>query len=303
MIDFILINANSDTEDKHMRTTNQNTTIFAGWRVRRIAALAFLLFASVHARSSFAQATPTASTLPQSTQARSFSSLREATAALFQAVHNDNEQAVETILGAGTDVTSSGDTLEDKREREQFSRKYQEMHRLVREPDGSAVLYIGAENWPFPVPLVSRNGEWHFDSDSGKKEILARRIGENEITAMQICKIFATTQNSTGAPAVGEEPTAQFFESFASSRKDNNGTLLFRGYTFRFVKGNFTSGNSKNWESVTLIAYPVQYRESGVMTFVVTQQGGIHQKDLGPDTAAVAPKLKSRTGSNWRPAA
>lgn len=303
MIDFILINANSDTEDKHMRTTNQNTTIAAGWRVRRIAALAFILFAIGHARLSLAQPTPPRSTLPQSTQARSFSSLREATAALFQAAHDDNEQLVEAILGAGTDVTSSGDTLEDKREREVFSRKYQEMHRLVREPDGSAVLYIGAENWPFPVPLVPRNGEWHFDSDRGKKEILARRIGENEITAIQICKIFAATQTATGAPAVGEDPTAQFFESFASFSRDNNGAIHFRGYTFRFVKGSSTAGNSKSWESVTLIAYPVHYRESGVMTFVVTQQGGIHQKDLGPDTAAVAPKLKSRTGSNWHPAA
>ena len=99
------------------------------------------------------------------------------------------------------DVTSSGDALEDKLEREQFSRKYEEMHRLVREPDGTTVLYIGAENWPFPVPLVSKNGEWHFDSDSGKKEILARRIGENELTAIQICKEFATIQNDAVATA------------------------------------------------------------------------------------------------------
>jgi hypothetical protein len=302
MIGFILINPNPDMENKRMRTTNHNTTLFAGWRVRRIDALAFILFAIVHARSSFAQATPPPSTLPQSTQARSFPSLREATAALFQAVHDDNEQAVETILGAGMDVTSSGDTLEDKREREQFSRKYQEMHRLVRERDGSAVLYIGAENWPFPVPLVSTNGQWRFDSDSGKKEILARRIGENEITAIQICKTFATRQNTAGETAAGEDPTAQFFESFVSLRSQNNELILFHGYAFRLVNGNSTA-RSKSLESVTLIAYPAHYRESGVMTFVVTRQGGIHQTDLGPNTAAVAPKLRSRTGSNWHPAA
>jgi hypothetical protein len=301
MIGFILINPNPDMENKLMRTTNHNTTLFAGWRVRRIDALAFILFAIVHARSSFAQATPPPSTLPQSTQARSFPSLREATAALFQAVHDDNEQAVETILGAGMDVTSSGDTLEDKREREQFSRKYQEMHRLVRERDGSAVLYIGAENWPFPVPLVSTNGQWRFDSDSGKKEILARRIGENEITSIQICKTFATRQNAAGETAAGEDPTAQFFESFVSLSSENNEAILFRGYTFRLVNGSSTA-RSKSLESVTLIAYPAHYRESGVMTFVVTRQGGIHQTDLGPNTAAVAPKLRSRTGSNWHPA-
>src|SRR5579864_7353338 len=76
--------------------------------------------------------------------------------------------------------SSAGDEIEDKLEREQFSQKYQEMHRLVREADGNTVLYIGAENWPFPIPLVSTNGAWHFDSDAGKSEILFRTIGENE---------------------------------------------------------------------------------------------------------------------------
>ena len=82
------------------------------------------------------------------------------------------------------EVTSSSDDVEDKLEREQFSRKYQEMHRLVQEPDGSTLLYIGAENWPFPIPLVSKNGAWHFDSETGTQEIKFRRIGENEATAI-----------------------------------------------------------------------------------------------------------------------
>ena len=82
------------------------------------------------------------------------------------------------------EVTSSSDDVEDKLEREQFSRKYQEMHRLVQEPDGSTLLYIGAENWPFPIPLVSKNGAWHFDSETDTQEIKFRRIGENEATAI-----------------------------------------------------------------------------------------------------------------------
>src|SRR5207248_10205510 len=126
---------------------------------------------------------------------------RAAAKALFEATQKQDEQALEAILGAGKEMTSSSDEMEDKLEREQFSRKYQEMHRLVREPDGSTVLYIGAENWPFPIPLVSKNSEWHFDSDRGKQEILFRRIGENEATAIQVCEEFAMAKNAAAAKA------------------------------------------------------------------------------------------------------
>src|ERR1700676_4455022 len=123
-----------------------------------------------------------------------FSSPGQATRALFQAVQNGDEEALERIVGADKEVTSSNDEIEDKLERERFSEKYQQMHRLVQEPDGRTVLYIGAENWPFPIPLVSKNGAWHFDSDSGKQEILFRTVGENETTAIQVCHVLAKAQ-------------------------------------------------------------------------------------------------------------
>src|ERR1700693_5771043 len=107
------------------------------------------------------------SSLAQDTQTRMFSSPQEASNALFQAAQKNDGPALEVILGVGKEVTSSSDELADKIEREQFSKKYQEMHRLVREDDGSVVLYIGAENWPFPIPLVSKDGEWYFDSKAG----------------------------------------------------------------------------------------------------------------------------------------
>src|ERR1700675_462827 len=129
--------------------------------------------------------------LTQKSGPETFSSPWKASSALFQAVQNSDEEAVERILGAGKEVTSSSDDIEDKLERERFSQKYQEMHRLVREPDGTTVLYIGAENWPFPIPLVSKNGAWFFDSDTGKGEILFRTVGENETTAIQVCHVLA----------------------------------------------------------------------------------------------------------------
>ena len=122
--------------------------------------------------SSFAQTAQPQAASPRVAPAKTFASPAEATDALFQAALSQDELALEAILGAGKEVTSSNDEVEDKLEREQFTQKYQEMHRLVREPDGTTVLYIGAENWPFPIPLASKNGAWYFDSDRGKQEIL-----------------------------------------------------------------------------------------------------------------------------------
>src|ERR1700719_3913988 len=128
------------------------------------------------------------STLAQGVHPKTFSSPAEASSALFQSAQKEDEPALEAILGAGKEVTSSNDDVEDKLERERFTQKYQEMHRLVQEADGSTVLYIGAENWPFPIPLVSKNGAWYFDSQAGSQEILFRRIGENEATSIPVCQ-------------------------------------------------------------------------------------------------------------------
>ena len=144
--------------------------------------------------------------LAQKSGPETFSSPWKASSALFQAVQNSDEEALERILGAGKEVTSSSDEIEDKLERERFSQKYQEMHRLVREPDGSTVLYIGAENWPFPIPLVSKNGAWYFDSDTGKQEILFRTVGENETTAIRVCHVLAKGKERNGPETIAVDP-------------------------------------------------------------------------------------------------
>src|SRR5947208_14416917 len=99
------------------------------------------------------------------------------------------------------------------------------MHRLVREPDGTTVLYIGAENWPFPIPLVSKNGAWYFDSDSGKQEIMFRRVGENEATAIEVCEEFAMAKNGADAKAASEDPITRFAESLSSASAANAGKI------------------------------------------------------------------------------
>src|SRR6201984_573971 len=177
-------------EKQVMRTNNMKLEALKTFIVRLAcgfsSATFFLLLSGLLLIVSFANLS-----FAQDLQRRMFSSPGEATDALFQAAQKEDEPTLEAILGAGKEVTSSSDPEEDKLEREQFSQKYQEMHRLVQEPDGRTVLYIGAENWPFPIPLVSRNGAWYFDSDRGKQEILFRRIGENETTAIQVCEEFA----------------------------------------------------------------------------------------------------------------
>jgi hypothetical protein len=293
-------------EEELMRTNNMKLeafTVRVAWEfastVLLLLVVGVLLLVAGLAGSSFAQ----------ESRPRTFSSAGAATDTLFQAAHNKDERALEAILGAGKEVTSSSDEEQDKLEREQFCQKYQEMHRLVQESDGSTVLYIGAENWPFPVPLVSKNGEWYFDSGRGRQEILFRRIGENEATAIEVCQEFAMAKNASAAKAASEDPTTQFAESLISagaSNGDNKEPNLFHGYYFQSVtanSGSQASGHDKKKGSSILVAYPAEYQSSGVMTFVVSRGGIVYEKDLGPSTRVVAPKTKVRTGPGWRPAA
>jgi hypothetical protein len=243
--------------------------------------------------------------LAQKSGPETFSSPGEASQALYRAVQNEDEQAVERILGAGKEVTSSSDDVEDKLERERFSQKYQEMHRLVREPDGTTVLYIGAENWPFPIPLVSKNGAWYFDSDAGQQEILFRTIGENETTAIQVCHLAAAKQLSE-TEAV-DEKIKQYAQSLAAGdagkAESNKQASPFHGYYFRVVAGNgpaATTVSLKAKTGVAVVAYPADYPSSGVMTFVVTKGGIVYEKDLGSKTTTVAKSLVRSPDSSWR---
>src|SRR6266481_9682808 len=289
-----------------MRTTNLKPTMSPGRRLSWMVGLAFTLLVVGHAQSSFGQ----------TSQPKTFSSPSEASSALFQAVQSEDEQAVEAILGAGKEVTSSSDEVEDKLEHEQFSQKYQEMHRLVREPDGSTVLYVGAENWPFPIPLVSKNGAWYFDSQTGTEEIKFRRIGENGATPIQVCEEFAMTESEHNATkedntkANSEDPITRFAQSLVSAsaaNADRNLSAPFHGYYFRIVNGNSVAGansyaaGDRKRGALALVAYPADYESSGIKTFIVSQKGMVFEKDLGPNTMTVAAGISVRS-SDWRPA-
>jgi hypothetical protein len=243
----------------------------------------------------------------QSTQ-QTFPSAMEAGKSLFQAVQGNNEQMIVKILGGPTELASSGDESQDKLDRECFVQKYQEMHRMVREAGGKMMLYIGAENWPFPIPLVEKNGAWRFDSDAGMKEVLYRRIGENELTAIATCHDFAAQTHDRAKP---DAPiAADSFPASLAARAAGESTagdpVLFHGYYFHAVAAHPTSGTHQEPKGKTaggfaLIAYPAEYRSSGVATFIVTANGVVYEKDLGVSTSALASGMKAfHKDATWR---
>src|SRR5580658_9292147 len=135
--------------------------------------------------------------LAQQPGQKTFASAEEASNALVTAVENNDEKATLELLGAdGKEIVSSGDETEDAHSRAEFVQAYREMHRLAREPDGTTTLYIGAKNWPTPIPLVHKGHSWYFDTDAGKMEILFRRIGRNEISAIRVCQELVAAEKN-----------------------------------------------------------------------------------------------------------
>jgi Protein of unknown function (DUF2950) len=212
------------------------------------------------------------------------------------------------------------------------------MHRLVKEPDGTTTLYIGAENWPTPIPLVNNGTSWYFDTEAGKMEILYRRIGENEISTIRVCqelaaaekeyrsthqneyarKIFSDAGQHNGLywKAAEGEPQSPIGPLVAAAvaegypKGEDNSPTPFHGYYFRILTGqgkNVPGGaksyvvNGKMTEGFAIVAYPAEYKSSGVMTFLVNQDGVVLQKDLGKRTEFLAKAMKEyNPDPNWK---
>jgi hypothetical protein len=182
----------------------------------------------------------------------------------------------------------------DRLEREHFVQKYTQMHRWVRRTDGSMVLHVGAENWPFPVPLVPYQGGWRFDSHAGLNEVLFRRIGENELNAIGVCHALVNAHQSHVSAGSTDE-TSRFLASMLSTAQLGSQPVSFHGYEYRVLPD---SG-----KGFAAIAYPAAYRSSGVMTFVVNENDVVYEKDLGHNTARTAQALhRFRPDASWRQA-
>jgi hypothetical protein len=279
--------------------------------------------------------------LAQQTGQKTFSSPEGASSALLAAAASNDEKVLLDILGPdGKDIVSSGDDAEDAQSRADFVQRYQQMHRLAKEPDGNTILYIGAENWPTPIPLVNNGSAWYFDTEAGKKEILFRRIGRNEISTIDVCqelvaaqkeyyaaqhseyanKIFSDEGQHNGLywkAAEGESlsPIGPLVASaFAkdSAKGPEGAPTPYRGYYYRLLtrQGKLGPGGAKSYivngnmtEGFAFVAYPAEYQSSGVMTFIVNEEGVVYQKDLGKNTDALAIAMKEyKPNSSWQKA-
>jgi hypothetical protein len=270
----------------------------------------------------------------QQTGQRTFASTEDAGRAFFAATQAQDEEALLKILGpAGKAIVSSGDAIEDMDSRIEFVEKYQDMHRFASEPNGTVILIVGAENWPLPIPLVNNHGSWYFDTPSGRDEILFRRIGKNELSAMDACRDLVQAQKQYFAHTP-VDLSKQFAQKMVSDEGQHNGLywhgaddefssplnpliayayrkdsedpvgeqVPFNGYFFRILtrQGPHAPGGTRNHvvdgkmtTGFAFVAYPAEYRSSGVMTFIANESGAVYEKDLGPNTTKLAEAMTS----------
>jgi len=304
-----------------MHRTNHVVGNFGGGNFLKFATVAFILLACF----------PAGARAQQKDQ-KTFASAEEASNALMAAIKNNDEAAMLVILGAdGKEIISSGDASEDAEHRKNIAKKYDEMHRLVAEPDGTTTLYIGAENWPCPIPIVNKGGVWYFNTAAGKQEILYRRVGENEMSAIRVCQELAAAENEYFAQKQNEyaqkflsdegQQNGLYWKSADSKSESPVGRLVanaaipdgapkelhtppapFHGYYFRIVtrQGKHAPGGASDYVvagkmtgGFAFVAFPAGYRNSGVMTFIVGKDGVVYEKDLGKKTESAAKSIKS----------
>ncbi|HYL58832.1 MAG TPA: DUF2950 domain-containing protein [Candidatus Acidoferrales bacterium] len=290
---------------------------------RRLAPLALLLsYTMLAIAPAFAVAA----------QQQTFATPDAAVKALEAAANADDQNALESILGSDSrELVSSGDPVADNNAREDFVRRYNQMHRLAYDDRGRLVLYIGAENWPMPIPLVKQGAGWVFDTASAKDEMLFRRIGRNELFTIDVLETLAEAQQEYASEArdgaqqfaakiVSEpgkhdglywvaaagEPESPIGPLVASAnaagyKKDSGGAPIpFHGYFYEVLtrQGKNAPGGAKSYiqdgkmtGGFAFLAYPAEYRSSGVMTFMIDQDGVVVEKDLGTDTARLASEI------------
>jgi hypothetical protein len=254
--------------------------------------------------------------------------------ALANAARTGDRAALIKVLGPdGADIASSGDPVADSDLRKKFVETYDAKHQVKMDGDAKATLIIGPEDFPVPIPLVRKGDAWQFDTAAGRQEILARRIGRNELDAIQSSLAYVDAQNDyaakdrTGAgsgvyaqrivssagkkdglywPASAggdESPLGELIaEATRQGYKAGEGRTPYHGYYFKILtrQGPDAHGgaldyvvNGKMIGGFALVAYPAEYRNSGVMTFIVNHDGVVYQKDLGPRTAELAERMTS----------
>jgi Protein of unknown function (DUF2950) len=276
---------------------------------------------------------------------KSFATPEDAASALVQAVKAHDRSATLAILGNADDWISSGDAVADRAMGDRFVAAYETKHSFVRKNGDSATLVVGNDEYPFAFPIVKSGDRWRFDTKAGKEELLARRIGENELSAIKVLEAIVDAQMEYASMDRNGDGVLDYAQKFASSpgkhdglhwptkegeppsplgplvaraagegyAKKGSGPTAYHGYYFRLLRGqgkNAAGGaldyvvHGREIGGFAVIAYPAKYGSSGIMTFLVNQDGKVYQADLGRQTVARASTMRTYDpGEGWTAAA
>jgi hypothetical protein len=268
----------------------------------------------------------------QAAAQKAFSSPEAAAEALVAAVETDDAQALRAILGRNWTSFMPIDDV-DREDVETFLTAWKTAHKLVADADGPVHLAVGTEGWTLPIPIVKRGGGWRFDVQAGAEEIRTRRIGQNELSAMQAALAYCDAQKEYALADRNGDGVLEYAQRLVSSpgRRDGLywdaagdeaesplGPLFggdrpgadFHGYYFRILKGQGRNADGGAYDyriggrmtsGFALVAWPVRYGETGVMTFLVNHHGQIYEKNLGAKTDALARGMKAfDPDASWR---
>ncbi|RJQ51401.1 MAG: DUF2950 domain-containing protein [Nitrospiraceae bacterium] len=269
-------------------------------------------------------------------QQKTFPSVEDAVKSMIDAVRSHDEKAMTAVLGPDSkDVISSGDEVADREGRERFIKAYEEKNRVEMVSDVKAVLYLGKNDWPMPIPIVKDGQGWYLDTKEAKEEILDRRIGRNELSAIQVSLAYADAQYEYACQDIDGDGLFEYAQKFESDPGRKNGLYWetkegeepsplgpfianaieegygegkppampapYYGYFYRILKAQGENAPGGAFDYVVkdkmiggfaLVAYPARYGISGIMTFIVNQDGDVYQKNLGEDTTTIAEAMK-----------
>ena len=277
-------------------------------------------------------------------QQQMFASPEEAVQGLAKVVKAADVQQLTEIFGPDSkELVNTSDPVTARRNRETFTVAFAEGWKLVDAEQGGKTLVIGNEEWPFPVPIVRDGTRWRFDTAAGKAEVLARRIGRNELAVIRICDTYVAAQHRYAEHGHDGKPARLYAQAFRSDPGKENGLFWpevkgkplsplgdlvaqaasegrpigegkeqqpFQGYYFKILtaQGAAAPGGAKSYITngdmsggFGLVAWPAEYDLTGVMTFIVNQDGMVYEKDLGKDTAATASKMSEyNPDDSWK---
>ncbi len=272
-----------------------------------------------------------------------YASPEDAVRALADAIRADDKQQLMEIMGSDGDrIISSGDEVSDRQRRQEFLRLYDQKHTLSSEGPDKMIVVIGETDWPFPVPIVRQDKIWSFDCRAGEEEILNRRVGRNELDAIQVCKAIGDAQKEYALRDPLNHGVHEYAQKFASDEGQRNGLFWraaegeepspmgelvvqaaaegytrkeggptpYHGYCYRILKqqGPDAPDGALNYVvdgkmtlGFAIVAYPAEYGNSGVMTFIMDDEGIVFQKDLGDQTAKLASEMQVfNPDSTWK---